>query len=209
MEINGVRFSAGFDREGLFKGHSASIVLDWLNETGKPSGWGTGKEVKIDNLSLSDLKVLSDSINKYIKTVEKSNRNDESLRQALLCHAQKTTYFEKFSNFDRGYCGVMESLALGLQLSDMSVNEIIARIRERKNVYLDFEKQSIVDDGFIPDLTKAECAMKSMAFDGYNAAMKSIENIIGHFKAEAADANNVGNWKPKLPKRIIGQSTRS
>lgn len=33
MEINGVRFIAGFDREGLFKGHSASIVLDWLNET--------------------------------------------------------------------------------------------------------------------------------------------------------------------------------
>ena len=75
MEINGVRFSAGFDREGLFRGHSASIVLDWLNETGKPSGWGTGKEVKIDNLSLSDLKVLSDSINKYIKAVEKSNRH--------------------------------------------------------------------------------------------------------------------------------------
>ena len=116
MEINGVRFIAGFDREGLFKGHSASIVLDWLNEPQKPSRWGTGKEVKIDNLSLSDLKLLADSINKYIKAVEMSSKNDESLRQALLCHAQKTTYFEKYTNFDRGYCGVMESLALGLQI---------------------------------------------------------------------------------------------
>lgn len=209
MEINGVRFTAGFDREGLFKGHSASIVLDWLNETKKPSRWGTGKEVKIDNLSLSDLKVLSESINKYIKAVEKSCKNDESLRQTLLCHAQKTTYFERFTNFDRGYCGVMESLALGLQISDMSVNEIIARIRERKNVYLDFEENSIIDEGFIPDQTKAECAKKSLALDGYNAAMESIQKIIEHFKSEAVNKEKVGTWKPGKPKRIIGQTTRT
>lgn len=208
MEINGVRFHAGFDKEGLFKGHSASIVIDWLNETKKPTKWGVGKEVKIDNLSLSDLKVLSDSINKYIKAVEKSQKNDTCLRQALLTHAQKTTYFEKYTSFDKGYCGVMESLSLGLQLTNMSVNEIIARIKERKDKYLDFEEKSIVDEGFIPNLTKADCAVQSMAFDGYNAAMQSIENIINHYKEEAVDKEKVGNWKPETPKRIVGSTTR-
>lgn len=71
-----------------------------------------------------------------------------------------------------------------------------------------FEENSFIDEGFIPDQTKAECARKSMALDGYNAAMESIQKIIEHFKSEAVDKEKVGTWKPDKPKRIIGQTTR-
>lgn len=39
MNINGVCFSASFDKNGLFEGHSASLVIDWMNETKTPSNW--------------------------------------------------------------------------------------------------------------------------------------------------------------------------
>ena len=71
-----------------------------------------------------------------------------------------------------------------------------------------FEENSFIDEGFIPDQTKAECARKSMALDGYNAAMESIQKIIEHVKSEAVDKEKVGTWKPDKPKRIIGQTTR-
>ena len=66
MNINGVCFSASFDKNGLFEGHSASLVIDWMNETKTPSNWGVGKEVKLHNLSLSDLRKLSYSIDEFV-----------------------------------------------------------------------------------------------------------------------------------------------
>lgn len=55
---------------------------------------------------------------------------------------------------------------------------------------------------------KEKIAEKSMALDGYNAAMKSIQKIIEHFRSEAVNKEKVGTWKPDKPKRIIGQTTR-
>lgn len=138
MNINGVCFSASFDKNGLFEGHSASLVIDWMNETKTPSNWSVGKEVKVHNLSLSDLRKLSYSIDEYIQAVNETSKDDIGLRQALLTHAQKTTYFEQRTTFDRGYFGVMESLSLGLHLSDLSVNELLERIKERKPIYIEF-----------------------------------------------------------------------
>ena len=147
MNINGVCFSASFDKNGLFEGHSASLIIDWMNETKTPSNWGVGKEVKLHNLSLSDLRKLSYSIDEYIQAVNETSKDDIGLRQALLTHAQKTTYFEQRTTFDRGYFGVMESLSLGLHLSDLSVNELLERIKERKLYYIKADAECIIDKG--------------------------------------------------------------
>lgn len=197
MNINGVCFSASFDKNGLFEGHSASLVIDWMNETKTPSNWGVGKEVKLHNLSLSDLRKLSYSIDEYIQAVNETSKDDIGLRQALLTHAQKTTYFEQRTTFDRGYFGVMESLSLGLHLSDLSVNELLERIKERKLYYIKADAECIVDKGFIPVVSEKIAALSSMALDGFNAAIESIENIINHYKEEAENKEGVGNWDPK------------
>lgn len=197
MNINGICFSASFDKNGLFEGHSASLIIDWMNETKTPSNWGVGKEVKLHNLSLSDLRKLSYSIDEYIQAVNETSKDDIGLRQALLTHAQKTTYFEQRTTFDRGYFGVMESLSLGLHLSDLSVNELLERIKERKLYYIKADAECIVDKSFIPVVSEKIAALSSMALDGFNAAIGSIENIINHYKEEAENKEDIGNWEPK------------
>ena len=201
MEINGLNFRRRFNENGVSSGFDVDKSFTWKSDYGNSNMFDSyHKEVKLQGLTLSDLKILAASINEFVKRQKKGEKNDVNLRNDLNQFIVDNAYNATDLAYHKGYNSVLETCKIGLTMTDMSVNEIIAKIKEFKERFTDFDGEHIVDYNPLFG-TEFEVACDVIKLDGYNKALHGLLRIIETHKEEADAKEAVGNWKPT--KKVI------
>ncbi len=201
MEINGLKFERRFNENGVSSGFDVNKRFTWSEEGGKDFGFSDyGKEVRLQGLTLDDLVILSDSIKEFVKAQRKGYKDDVNLRSDLATYIRDNAYNSLDLAFKKGFNSVLTTCQIGLKMTNMSVNEIIDKIKEFKQQFTDYDGQNIIDYDPIFG-TVNEVDRDVIKLEGYNKALHALLRIIETHKKEAADKDAVGNWKPT--KKVI------
>lgn len=205
MEINGLKFRRNFDSNGVSSGFDVDKRFTWSGEYNRKALFADyHKEVKITGLTLPELKLLADSINKFVKVQKKGEKNDQNLRADINQYIIDNAYNSTDIAYRKGFNSVLETCRFGLEMTEMSVNEIIAKIREFKQRFTDYDGYHVVEyEPLFGTSREVDCDV--IKLDGYNKAMHALLRIIESHKEEAEDKDAVGNWKPKTKVIKLGQ----